>query len=635
MGRTFIRQATQIRNSDVYDDTLAAGSTLESAPADIEDDLNGTRSQVNRLIKADGSGNWYDDIATVNGKKRAVTELNTDLDDIEEKRLLFRAAVMTDVTVPTGVAATGSITTVAGSALVDTETFTLNDGVNTPTVFEFDSGGGVTGGHTAVTFTGGMTADQVRDAIISAVNGVTTTLLITASSGGAATVTLTHDRKGTVGNRTLSETVADAGFVITNMTGGAGDKVTLSVSASETPTVTAAVNGGTAEGAVVADLPADVVQVSLVEVSGPDAISPKNLVLIRDAVTGDPISSSNEEVFGLLQAESGVADGDAFSDTTKQVQISFVRRNATGDDLEVCPGDDIGGKVINYAYVRRVKFDNIPEYAFLSGTFLDQVPTSTSVTLDSAIDNQVGPATQTDRDINWRITDTFHLRFQDSGGSVNLIDIAPASGGDQIQINIDTLDINNVNSVDFLNGAVFDSGGTAISVGATAGEISSAAALTVASGGSSDLGLTAAGEFAFVDGNKGGSTFAGQLKLSDTAQEWSDYETAFGEVSLLKAITMGADVFGKTVATVTGPVPADTNVTGVGGGANIDAQLGDYSGATFTTHVNVYVNGVLCFNGANSGANNDVYPGTTPANGDLKFEFALKTNDVITMEIFD
>jgi hypothetical protein len=43
-------------------------------------------------------------------------------------------------------------------------------------------------------------------------------------------------------------------------------------------------------------------------------------------------------------------------------------------------------------------------------------------------------------------------------------------------------------------------------------------------------------------------------------------------------------------------------------------------------------------NGANSAANHDVYPGTSPANGDLKFEFALKGTgshpDVITMTIF-
>jgi hypothetical protein len=54
--------------------------------------------------------------------------------------------------------------------------------------------------------------------------------------------------------------------------------------------------------------------------------------------------------------------------------------------------------------------------------------------------------------------------------------------------------------------------------------------------------------------------------------------------------------------------------------------------------VDVYLNGILLRNGANSGSNHDVYPGTTPANGDLKFEFNLKgggaKNDVITMVVW-
>ena len=116
--------------------------------------------------------------------------------------------------------ASGTITTVAGASLVDTETFTLSDGVNTPTVFEFDSGGGVTVGNVAVPFTALDTATQVRDAIITAINGVGATLLITASSGGAALVNLVNETQGTVGNTLSSDTVVNAGFVVTNMTGG-------------------------------------------------------------------------------------------------------------------------------------------------------------------------------------------------------------------------------------------------------------------------------------------------------------------------------------------------------------------------------------------------------------------------------
>lgn len=59
MSRTFINQSTQIANSNVYDDTLAATSALEfaSGSASIHDDLNALRSMIQHVI---GSGNWYD-----------------------------------------------------------------------------------------------------------------------------------------------------------------------------------------------------------------------------------------------------------------------------------------------------------------------------------------------------------------------------------------------------------------------------------------------------------------------------------------------------------------------------------------------------------------------------------------------
>ena len=121
----------------------------------------------------------------------------------------------------TPVAATGSITTVTGALLIDGETFTVNDGVNPSTVFEFDSGGGVTPPNVAVPFTGGDTADQVRDAIIAAVNGVGAGLLITASIGGAGLVTLTNDSVG-YHNVLITETVAAGGFAVSGMAGGTG-----------------------------------------------------------------------------------------------------------------------------------------------------------------------------------------------------------------------------------------------------------------------------------------------------------------------------------------------------------------------------------------------------------------------------
>ena len=45
---------------------------------------------------------------------------------------------------------------------------------------------------------------------------------------------------------------------------------------------------------------------------------------------------------------------------------------------------------------------------------------------------------------------------------------------------------------------------------------------------------------------------------------------------------------------------------------------------TFVDDCDVYLNGELLRNGANAAANHDVYPGTTPAQGMLKFEFTLR-----------
>lgn len=153
-------------------------------------------------------------------------------------------------------AATGSITTVTVANLVDTEIFTLDDGVNPPTVFEFDvAGNGVTAGRIAVDVSTDATADDVRDRIIAAMNLVGTSFLISASDGGAATVSLVNDTVGAIGNTVSSEGVTNAGFVLTDMTGGlgaagTGSNVPVNLAGDTTAndvrdTIIAAVNGST------------------------------------------------------------------------------------------------------------------------------------------------------------------------------------------------------------------------------------------------------------------------------------------------------------------------------------------------------------------------------------------------------
>ena len=79
--------------------------------------------------------------------------------------------------------ASGSITTVAVASLVDAETFTLDDGVHPATVFEFDKASdGVTSGRVNVDVSTDVSADDVRDRIISAINTVGTSLEIGRAS---------------------------------------------------------------------------------------------------------------------------------------------------------------------------------------------------------------------------------------------------------------------------------------------------------------------------------------------------------------------------------------------------------------------------------------------------------------------
>ena len=120
------------------------------------------------------------------------------------------------------------------------------------------------------------------------------------------------------------------------------------------------------------------------------------------------------------------------------------------------------------------------------------------------------------------------------------------------------------------------------------------------------------------------------IALSDSAQEWTDFETAFGEVSLLSAIKKAYEsahrrrVFSVVTAA---NISANSDASGPSDDNNLDTDLGDLSGGTFVDDYDVFLNGQLLRPGVDAAANNDYYPGTALANGQLKFEFVLKIND--------
>ena len=121
-------------------------------------------------------------------------------------------------------ASSGSLITIAAvlhAVGVDTDTFVLNDGANPAVTFIFDDDASVVENATtrAVNHNGTQSADQMRDIIIDAITNAPT-LDITASSGGPGVVTLVNDATGTAGNQLITETVSDAGFQASGMSGG-------------------------------------------------------------------------------------------------------------------------------------------------------------------------------------------------------------------------------------------------------------------------------------------------------------------------------------------------------------------------------------------------------------------------------
>lgn len=121
--------------------------------------------------------------------------------------------------------ATGSITAVRN--LNDRETFTLNDGVNPPVIFEFDNNGSVGQGHIAVSYGGNLFARDVALNIESAIRSAHSagTLRITANADPDPLIPVVHlinDRPGSVGNQAITETVGNVNFSVTGMSGGGG-----------------------------------------------------------------------------------------------------------------------------------------------------------------------------------------------------------------------------------------------------------------------------------------------------------------------------------------------------------------------------------------------------------------------------
>ena len=537
MTRTLVRQSTQIRKSDVYDDTLVAGVVMESGAVSAEDDFNSLRSQITRL---QGGSNWYDGLVG-----RSVELLGTDLSGIELKPVLFRSQILASIAV------------------------------------------------------------------------------------------------------------------------GVGDNfAVLSVASGAAPSQVSAVGAVSTEGAVVAFL-AGFGAHGLASVTGPNALAPRNLVVIRNAATSDPIFSGGKLVYGLLQSESAT-NAVAFDDVAARVQISFVRENVAGTAFEAVPGGDLDGLSINYSYVLRVFFDNIPQDAFLGGAFVDQAAALVAdlqtvidaqgfVTVNSSNDTQIDFGAST---FGWTfLTDSsgstafgydFGFRSKIAGsenfdvqlvdtfrafrvGNNNLNDtyfsIARGAGTDvDVSLQATNLLVNITNPAEFTNQVLIGTAGNHVSIG-------DGGLARVQSETTTDLLLSGSAELVLTDSYRAASTWGGNVNgvpLAVSSTEWSEFADLSLNGSLLGGILAAATVVNRVKSTAVVTAASIAANTDLQNGVNIDNTLATYDTATFVNNVEVYLNGQLMRGGANAAANNDVYPGTLDSSGEIRFEFALTLGDVIT-----
>jgi len=623
--RTLV-ELNQIRNSRDYDDTLAAGSDRETLAAVLDDDHNAIFSMLNRLTDATGAGNWFDGPPLVNAKLRGLKQLNTDLDSFEERPVLFPQQKVVDVAVPAAAAATGVLS--FGANPSDTQTVTIGSKVYTFQTVLTDVDGNVLIGATASDSLDNLIAAITLGAGSGTLYAASTTLhpTVTAAAGAGDTMDATAKTAGTAGNAiATSTTVGSATWTNgATLTGGAGDVAILSGTAK--PSEVAAVGAVDTAGAVVAAHSGTFGEHTLDLVTGPSAVEPYNLCLVHDVSTGEVIESAGKDVLALLVSENAT-NGHTFSDTTpSRVMLSFVRENATSSALEAVPAADVGGHTIHFVYVRQIPMDSVPRYAWLQRHFIDG-GTPADVTLNNAIDNQVGIATQV-QDIDWDIADTRVLAFTADAGVKDLLRLAPTAGGDTIELNIDTLDVNNSLDADFSQGVKVDTADTPIHIGVNAGVIEST--------GSDNLELQSAGTLYFDDGFRAGSSWANPIAFSASSAELSALETIYGsEASIASMLAQAMTGAGRNRAYAYNDsgaaITAGTNVAYDGGAGNISAPLPDMSAAgVWPDRVDVYVNGEYL----EFGASEDFYAGDSLADGELRFTFPLLPNAKIAVVVW-
>ena len=353
----------------------------------------------------------------------------------------------------------------------------------------------------------------------------------------------------------------------------AGDQYVILAAAEIPSTTTAAVGAVTTAGTVVADASGSFGTAQLTEVTGANALQPKNLQILTDNSTGDVVtrSSDGRQIYGLLQSENAT-DGFTITGTTpNRVQISFVVHNSTNDDLELIASGDMDGITFDYAYVRRDAFEDCPEEAWLGDGFADTGVAAT--TRQAVYDNQGAAVVTTTSNATLDVGTGFTWEIGDAA-SAPLFTVTEASGTSATDItvgsDVDTY-MNNAITPTFDNGVTVDNGSNAINLGVTADQIDFTANGTVTANSGSTMLFTADSANATLSTTTSGNVVVSSAGTIDADGTSVTVDASTGGISLDGVTASNFTVTSATgeALTLSTVTSGDVNVTAAGN-ADID-----------------------------------------------------------------
>ena len=242
------------------------------------------------------------------------------------------------------------------------------------------------------------------------------------------------------------------------------------------------------------------------------------------------------------------------------------------------------------------------------------------ITLDRAIDNQVGTVTM-DQNIAIRIAAGFSWTYL--SGTKELWKLASSDVEDTLTVAVNRIAFSSSVPTTFEQGISVATGSTRIDLGVIAGTIQTMSGFNLIISGGAQLRF----------GDYFGTTSS--IPFSTSSLDWSNFFSDFGTgASILGAFHQISQSLSSSLRRtrftggVTVTTNADVNVTNP---TNLDAALGSYVGRDFKKDLEIYLNGILLLPGSGLADPNDVYPGNAQATGDLKFPYRVRSGSQISM----